>query len=173
MNVNEAGPVVTDRLELIPVEVGHAEEMARVLGDPALHTFIGGEPEDVDALRARYTRWAKGSPDPGVVWLNRVIRLRSRGSLVGTVQATVGPGPVAEVAWVVGTAWQGRGIAKEAAVAWVAWLRAGGIEEIRAHIHPANTASAAVAEAASLTPTETWQQGEQRWSTTRTTPTPK
>ncbi|WP_406287113.1 GNAT family N-acetyltransferase [Embleya sp. NBC_00896] len=163
--MNENEPVRTDRLDLIPVEADHAEEMAGVLGDPGLHAFIGGEPEDVDALRARYTRWAKGSPDPAVVWLNRVIRLREGQCLVGTVQATVGPGPVAEVAWVVGGTWQGRGIAKEAAIAWVTWLRTQGIEEIRAHIHPDNTASTGVAHAAGLTPTHTWHESEQRWST--------
>ncbi|MET7300847.1 GNAT family N-acetyltransferase [Embleya sp. NPDC005575] len=165
MNVNETAWVRTDRLDLIPVGVEHAEEMAEVLGDPALYTFIGGEPEDLTALRARYTRWAKGSPDPEVAWLNRVIRLRAQERLVGTVQATVGPGPVAEVAWVVGGAWQGSGIAKEAATGWVAWLCAHGVEEIRAHIHPDNLASAGVARAAGLRPTEAWQEDERRWST--------
>ncbi|MFI1381177.1 GNAT family N-acetyltransferase [Embleya sp. NPDC020886] len=165
MNVNEPTWVRTDRLDLIPVEAEHAEEMVEVLGDPALHTFIGGEPEDLTALRARYTRWAAGSPDPQVTWLNRVIRLRAQERLVGTVQATVGPGPVAEVAWVVGGAWQGLGIAKEAAIGWVAWLRAHGVEEIHAHIHPANLASTGVARAAGLRPTDHWQEDEQRWST--------
>jgi RimJ/RimL family protein N-acetyltransferase len=40
----------------------------------------------------------------------------------GTVQATVGPdagGVHAEIAWVIGTAWQRRGIATEAARALV------------------------------------------------------
>ncbi|MFI6580543.1 GNAT family N-acetyltransferase [Embleya sp. NPDC050493] len=166
MDVNEKAWVRSERLDLIPVEVGHAEEMVEVLGDPALYTFIGGEPEDLAALRARYTRWAKGSPDPEVTWLNRVIRLRAQERLVGTVQATVGPGPVAEVAWVVGGAWQRRGIAKEAAIVWVAWLRAHGVEEIRANIHPDNLASAAVAKAAGLHPTAIRQDDEQRWSTT-------
>ncbi|MYS87156.1 GNAT family N-acetyltransferase [Embleya scabrispora] len=165
MNVNETAWVRTDRLELIPVGIDHAEEMVEVLGDRALHAFIGGEPEDLAALRARYTRWAKGSPDPKVTWLNRVIRLRAQERLVGTVQATVGPGSVAEVAWVVGRAWQGLGIAKEAAIAWVAWLRAHGVEEVRAHIHPDNLASAGVAKAAGLRPTEVWQEDERRWST--------
>lgn len=170
MNVNETAWVRTDRLDLIPVEADHADEMAEVLGDPALHTFIGGEPEDPAQLRARYERWVKGSPDPEVVWLNRVIRLRAGDCLVGTVQATVGPGPVAEAAWVVGGAWQGLGIAKEAAVAWVAWLRAHGVEEVRAHIHPANLASAGVASAAGLRVTDTRQEDEQRWSTGRLDP---
>ncbi|RSS37783.1 N-acetyltransferase, partial [Streptomyces sp. WAC07061] len=102
--------VRTARLDLVPLRVEDAEEMAVVLGDPALHVFIGGEPEGVEELRARYVRWGAGSPDPAVAWCNWVVRLREPGCLVGTVQATVGSGG-AEVSWVVGTAWQGRGIA--------------------------------------------------------------
>jgi hypothetical protein len=46
--------ISTPRLDLLPLQVGHAEEMAGVLADPALHTFIGGTPYTPDALRARY-----------------------------------------------------------------------------------------------------------------------
>ena len=40
----EPGPLAAERLDLEPLGVGHAAEMARVLGDPALHDFTGGEP---------------------------------------------------------------------------------------------------------------------------------
>ncbi|HEY0501816.1 MAG TPA: GNAT family N-acetyltransferase, partial [Kutzneria sp.] len=110
----------TARLELLPLRVEHAEEMTVVLADPALHTFIGGAPSTVDRLRSRYRRLIAGSPDPAVTWLNWVVSLDGR--LTGTVQATLGPGPTAEIAWVVGTSWQRRGIAKEAAKALVEWL---------------------------------------------------
>jgi RimJ/RimL family protein N-acetyltransferase len=162
----EAVTIRTARLELVPVRVQYAEEMARVLGDPALYTYIGGTPESVEQLRSRYERWSAGSPDPMVTWLNWVIRLRSDGHLTGTVQATIGPeddGVVAEVAWVVGTAWQGRGIATEAAAALVEWLAGQPVHVIIAHIHPDHAASAAVATAAGLAPTDRWQDGERRW----------
>jgi RimJ/RimL family protein N-acetyltransferase len=162
----EAAVIGTRRLELLPVRVSYAEEMARVLDDPALHTYIGGEPETVEQLRSRYERWSAGSPDPMVTWLNWVIRLRSDGHLTGTVQATIGPDgdrQVAEVAWVVGTAWQGQGIATEAASALVGWLAEQPVHAIIAHIHPDHAASAAVAAAAGLAPTDRWQDGERRW----------
>lgn len=162
----EAVTIRTARLELLPVRVEYAEEMARVLGDPALHTYIGGAPESVEQLRSRYEWWSAGSPDPMVTWLNWVIRLRSDGHLTGTVQATIGPeddGVVAEVAWVVGTAWQGRGIATEVAAALVEWLAEQPVHAIIAHIHPDHAASAAVAAAAGLAPTDRWQDGERRW----------
>ncbi|MGW5668565.1 GNAT family N-acetyltransferase [Micromonospora sp. NPDC003776] len=160
----------TDRLVLLPLLVRHAEEMAAVLADPHLHTFIGGAPADEHALRARYERLVAGSPDPAVSWCNWVIRLREEACLVGTVQATVtGPAGhrVAEIAWVVGTPWQGRGIAGEAARGLVAWLEKQGVHRIIAHIHPEHRASAAVATAAGLTPSDVQHEGEIRW--TRTT----
>ncbi|MGW4890898.1 GNAT family N-acetyltransferase [Kitasatospora sp. NPDC004240] len=167
MSVLGPEAIHTDRLVLLPLRVEHAEEMAGVLGDPALHEFTGGAPEDVDALRARYERWAAGSPDPAQTWCNWVVELRGAGCLVGTVQATVtadGRGAAAEVAWVVGTAWQGRGIAGEAARGLVEWLRARpGVHTVVAHVHPDHAASAAVAAAAGLTATEEWQDGERRW----------
>jgi hypothetical protein len=63
----------------------------------------------------------------------------------GTVQATVsGPADalVAEVAWVVATPSQGRGVATEAAQAVVEWLREQGVVEVVAHVHPDHQAQA-------------------------------
>lgn len=159
-------PFATGRLDLLPLEPGHAGEMAGVLADPALHHYIGGEPATPEALRSRYERLAAGSPDPAVDWLNWVIRLRADGCLVGTVQATVGiedGGQVAEIAWVVGTPWQGRGIATEAARGLVDWLAGQRVPTVIAHIHPDHAASAAVATAAGLAPTRQWHDGEVRW----------
>ncbi|MEU1117705.1 MULTISPECIES: GNAT family N-acetyltransferase [unclassified Streptomyces] len=159
----------TARLDLVPLRVEHADEMAVVLGDPELHTFIGGAPDDVEALRARYRRMLAGAPDPGVSWCNWVLRLREEGRpcLVGTVQATVGADGVAEIAWVVGTPWQGRGLASEAARGLVDWLAARGVHTVVAHVHPNHGASAAVARAAGLTATDVVQDGEIRWELSR------
>ncbi|MFI0895956.1 GNAT family N-acetyltransferase [Streptomyces sp. NPDC020983] len=158
----EAETIATPRLTLLPLAPHHAEEMAEVLADPRLHEFIGGEPLDADRLRARYERLAAGSGDAGVVWCNWVVRLDSADRLTGTVQATVA-GARAEVAWVVGTAWQGRGIAKEAARALVGWLRGQGVTTVVAHVRPEHAASAAVAAAIGLVATGEWQDGEVRW----------
>lgn len=153
----------TGRLTLLPLEVAHAEEMAGVLGDPELHGFIGGEPLTEAALRARYERLVAGSPEPAVTWCNWVVRLDAEDCLTGTVQATVS-GEVAEIAWVIGTPWQRRGIAVEAARAMVEWLGTqAGVRTVIAHVHPDHTASAAVATRVGLTATERVQDGEIRW----------
>jgi RimJ/RimL family protein N-acetyltransferase len=162
MTVINAQPFSTSRLDVLPLRVEHAEEMAEVLGDPVLHEFIGGAPHSPEALRARYARLAAGSPDPAVSWCNWVLRVRQGQALVGTVQATVVEGG-AEIAWVVGSGWQGRGFASEAAVGLVEWLEQQGVREVVAHIHPDHHASAAVATAAGLTATTEHQDGETRW----------
>ena len=69
----------------------------------------------------------------------------------------------AEIAWVVGTAWQGRGIATEAARALVDWLARQPVHAVIAHIHPDHRASAAVAAAIGLAPTAELHDGEIRW----------
>jgi RimJ/RimL family protein N-acetyltransferase len=154
----------TERLNLVPLEVAHADEMAAVLADPALHTFIGGEPSSATELRARYERLVAGSPDPEVSWCNWVIALEDSHELAGTVQATITKaGTMAEIAWVVGRSWQGRGLATEAARALVLWLRASGVTTIVAHVHPDHHAAAAVAAAAGLERTDEWEDGEVRW----------
>lgn len=164
----------TARLDLVPLRVEHADEMAAVLADPALHTFIGGAPDGVTALRARYGRMLAGSPDPAVSWLNWVVRLRTGQlpCLVGTVQATVTPGadgdgPTAEVAWVIGTPWQGRGFASEAACGLVSWLTERAVQGVIAHVHPDHKASAAVAASAGLAATDVVEDGEVRWESPR------
>ncbi|TGA96000.1 GNAT family N-acetyltransferase [Streptomyces sp. MZ04] len=166
----DAREIITARLVLVPLTVEHADEMAGVLSDPVLHTFIGGAPDGPDALRARYRRMTAGSPDPAVSWCNWVVRLRDEDRPAGTVQATMvpdGSGLVAEVAWVIGTPWQGRGIAVEAARGLVDWLAGQpDVRRVIAHVHPDHHASAAVATAAGLSPTDEWQDGEVKWQRT-------
>jgi RimJ/RimL family protein N-acetyltransferase len=172
--VSPEGPslISTPRLDLLPLGLEHADEMTRVLGDPELHEFIGGEPLDEGSLHARYERLVAGSGDPHVSWLNWVVRSRGGGQLVGTVQATLtrtADGVTAEISWVVGTSWQGQGFAKEAAVGLVDHLTQPGdptgttVTLIVAHVHPDHHASAAVARAAGLAPTDRVEDGEVRW----------
>ncbi|NUS55516.1 MAG: GNAT family N-acetyltransferase [Streptomycetaceae bacterium] len=154
----------TPRLDLTPLSVDDADVMAVVLADPALHAYIGGTPENPEQLRVRYRRLVAGSPQPGISWLNWIVRLRDEGCATGFVQATIdGRSLTAEVAWVIGTPWQGRGIAREAAVGLADRLRDLGVRTVVAHIHPEHRASAAVAEAAGLSATEVVEDGEVRW----------
>jgi RimJ/RimL family protein N-acetyltransferase len=159
-----AEPLRTARLDLEPLRVEHAAEAAPLFADERLHTFTGGAPADEAALRERYTRQVIGhSPDGRDTWLNWMLRLRDTGDLVGTVQATV-THDAADVAGVLAVPHQGRGFAREAALAMADWLCAQGIASLTAHVHPDHAASAAVARAIGLAPTRTVVDGEIRWA---------
>jgi RimJ/RimL family protein N-acetyltransferase len=157
--------ITTERLRLTPLRPEDADEMVEVLGDERLHEYIGGRPAGRDELRRRYAALAEGSPDPDEAWLNWIVRLRSDGRPVGTVQATLTgeDGRFGAVAWVIGLAWQGRGFASESAAALVGRLRRHGVTTVVAHVHPDHRASAVVAERAGLRPTAEEVDGERVW----------
>jgi len=157
------------RLSLTPLTVADADEMVGVLSGAALYTFTGGSPPSLAELRARYAGLAGGrSPDGHEEWRNWIIRREPDGTAVGYVQATIADGGTrAEIAWVVGLAWQRQGFATEAVRALVAWLDARGVTAIQARIHPDHVASAAVARRAGLVPTGQTDDGEQLWLRSR------
>jgi len=155
--------LVTERLTLAPLRVEDADELAPLLDDPALHVFIGGAPAGRDALRERFERQVRGSsPDETERWFNWVVRRRADGAPVGTVQATA-RADGAELAWVIAVPYQRQGYAREAAAAVAVRLREAGEGPLVAHIHPEHAASAAVAAAIGLRPTERTHDGERRW----------
>lgn len=139
--------------------------MVAVLADPALYTFTGGEPPGLEDLRRRYAAQVAGhSPDGAEQWHNWIVRRADGGDAIGFVQATVvDAGVAADIAWVIGAPWQGRGYATEAAQALVAWLREAGVAAITAHVHPDHGASARVAARAGLAATDEVEDGERVW----------
>jgi RimJ/RimL family protein N-acetyltransferase len=158
--------IATSRLVLRPLRVDDAEEMAVVLGDPALHEFTGGEPASLVELRTRYAIWVDGSGSPDELWFNWVARRRADEIAVGTVQATVMQpqhDAMAMVAWTIGVPWQRQGYAVEAAIGLVEWLIDHGIHTVVANVHPDHHASAAVAARAGLRRTSEMSDGEVVW----------
>lgn len=157
--------LVTARLRLVPLRIEDAAEMVHVLGDPELYAFTGGGPPSVDDLRDRYRHQAVGwSPDGREAWRNWIVRTRDPDEAVGFVQSTTTDGgDDADVAWVIGVPWQGRGFASEAAQAIVAWLETHGVTTITAHVHPDHVASARVAERVGLVATDEVENGERIW----------
>jgi RimJ/RimL family protein N-acetyltransferase len=165
----EIAPIRTLRLSLEALTVNHAVEAAVTFADPALHEFIGSRPLSASELASRYAKLVRG-PDPEKFefWLNWMVLDHRVGALVGTVQATVNLQPSesssAQLAWVVGTKYQGNGYAKEAAAGMAQWLYATGIGRLDAYINPDHLASEAVARAIGLRPTDIFEEGERLWS---------
>ncbi len=163
--------------------------MVGLLADRRLYTFSDDEPSPtLEGLRARYARQAAGrSPDGREVWHSWIVRERESGRAVGFVQATVGAtagtssasvdtagtpydgATSAELAWLVGVPWQGRGYATEAAAAVRDAVRGPGsatgddVTRVHAHIAPGHVASEAVARHLGLAPTQVVLDGETRW----------
>ncbi|MDQ3767640.1 MAG: GNAT family N-acetyltransferase [Actinomycetota bacterium] len=161
----------TARLELVPLQPDHADELVSVLDDVRLYHFTGGEAAGPEELRQRYVRWSSRiSPDGTERWLNWVIRRRDDSRALGTVQATVVTDAgrlLADVGWIVGVEHQSQGFASEAAEALVGWLLGCGVQEIVAHVHPAHAASGRVASKIGMKPTGEWLLGERRWRHSR------
>jgi RimJ/RimL family protein N-acetyltransferase len=139
--------------------------MAAVLAAPGLYTYTGGTPPTAAELRDRYAGQVLGaSPDGTETWRNWIVREGEGGPATGYVQATITvEGTFADVAWVIGEPWQGRGYASEAARAMVEWLGRQGVRTITAHIHPDHEASARVANASGLKPGLVMEDGELVW----------
>ena len=124
--------VSSARLRLVPLTVTDAADMVDVLSGEALYAYTGGAPPGVGELRARYARQVAGrSPDGREEWRNWILRREPGGEAVGYVQATISSeGRRAEIAWVIGLRWQGRGYTTEAARALVGWLDTCGIQVV-------------------------------------------
>lgn len=134
--------LMTTRLRLEPQRAAHAEEMHAVLSDPAIYAHENEPPASVAWLRARYARLeSRRSPDGREEWLNWVLRLHD-GPAIGYVQATVHAGGRADVAYVLGSAWWGQGLASEAVRAMVEELRQRhGVQRLHAVLKSANERS--------------------------------
>lgn len=102
-------------LVLEPQRVQHADEMFRVLSDPAIYRYLDDRaPASVEALADRYRRLeTRRSADGAQVWLNWVICSRSEGPM-GYVQATVFQDRSASIAFVIGSRWWGKGFGRTA-----------------------------------------------------------
>ena len=104
-------PIVT----LEPRTAGHAEVLFAVLAEPALYEFIEEDPPvSVELLRRKFARSeSRRSPDGSEHWLNWVVRDETL-NVAGYVQATVAADLQTHIAYLFGSAFQGRGIASAA-----------------------------------------------------------
>lgn len=162
----ERGPwgLRTARLDLEPITRAHAAEMYAVLAEPALYVYTGGQPpSSIDAVARWFEGWERRrSPDGAELWLNWVVRERASGQAAGYVQATLAD-QRADLAWVLGTPWQGRGYATEAARAVQCWLQELGVARFRACVRPDHPASQRVAAGLGMARTADWIDGEEVW----------
>ncbi|HET9991180.1 MAG TPA: GNAT family N-acetyltransferase [Kofleriaceae bacterium] len=118
-------------------------EVARYLTSPDVTT--------VAALHDRIDHLLQGPADPDERWLNVVMRRAADGAIIGRLEASVHraghTGGWAELAYLVGPAYQHHGYAREGVQWLIDHLAAEGITELWVAIHAANARSIALVEA--------------------------
>jgi [ribosomal protein S5]-alanine N-acetyltransferase len=102
-------------LTLEPRLGAHADELFGLLSDPQLYAYLDeAPPASVEALRDKWARSeSRKSPDGTQHWLNWIVR-DDDGRAAGYVQTTVFPNREANVAYVLGRAHEGKGLATRA-----------------------------------------------------------
>ena len=138
----------TEHLHLEPLGEHHAALLHPVLQDARIYTYIPQEPPTFEWLRERYRRLAGRLSSAGdEVWLNWAVRVKVSGAYVGTVQATVTPARMAEIAYELGPLFWGQGYATEACRRVLTMLFADyDVSEVNAQVDTRNVASIALLE---------------------------
>lgn len=135
---------MASRLRYEALTPSHAPLLFPVLSAKEVWRHIGpSESATLEELAARFTRMAAGPPPEHAEerWVNFAVRLADDGPYCGRIEATV-HGSWAEIAYLFGPAFWGRGLATEA----VHWLREHlreqfGVAELWAATRPENRAS--------------------------------
>jgi ribosomal-protein-alanine N-acetyltransferase len=136
-----AQALATRRFDLEPLVPAHAEELFPGLSDAALYELIPDEPPaSVAALRARFSRWEqRSSPSGAEIWLNYAIRERAAERYCGTLQASIVPGGIAYLAYLVFPSLWGRGIASETCTELIGFVfQTFGVQRMAAHVDARN-----------------------------------
>jgi ribosomal-protein-alanine N-acetyltransferase len=135
--------VRTERLLVEPIAHAHAAGLVEALAHPEVAAYLPApDATTVEAMHARIDRLA--TPPAGESWLNFAI-LRD-GVVIGRLEAT-SYGAWAEIAYLVGPAYQRQGYAREAVRWLVDHLRGLGVVEVWAAVHRDNARSIALLEA--------------------------
>ena len=140
----------TQRLQLEPLQEGHAPLLFAGLSDEALYWFISEpRPGSVEALATRFRRLStRRSPDGRDAWLNWAAWSELEQRWVGWLQATVQPDATAMLAYILFRDAWGRGFAREAVEGVVGHLRdAWAVRIVRATVDTRNQRSVALLEA--------------------------
>jgi RimJ/RimL family protein N-acetyltransferase len=140
--------LASERLRYESLTAEHAAKLFDVLTDPRVTEHIGGGPSNLEAMQLEFRFLAAG---PAQVrandrWFNFACRLKEAPIYIGRIQATC-YGEWAEIAYVFGVEWWGRGYATEA----TRWLEGHvaatvGVNDFWATVGPANARSIALLE---------------------------
>jgi ribosomal-protein-alanine N-acetyltransferase len=146
--------IQSTRLDLRPIAATDADAAFADASDPAMYRFLQQRPPgSLAELSLLYARWAGGSLDPRVIWLNWMLIERSSKERVGLLQATIDVAArSATIGYNIFARFQGRRFAREAVEAMLARLKArDDIDRAVAEISEPNIYSRAVIESLDFT----------------------
>jgi RimJ/RimL family protein N-acetyltransferase len=130
-----------------PLIAAHADELFPILTTSSVLAFIdpSGKPPTLEELRTEYAARAIGPvipATPAEQWFDMAIRLNApHRSIIGRLEAT-SYGNWGELAYLLGEAWWGKGLAFEAMLWWMAYLGVAVPETVWwATVHPENERS--------------------------------
>lgn len=132
-------------VQLEPLRVEHAPMLFEALDDERVGRFIGGpDVTTLEALRSRIEQLNAGPPPASNhTWLNFAVLLD--GIVVGRVEATLHSG-IAEIAYLIGPEYWGRGLGMQAASGLMVEASRQGAKDFWATTAPGNHASVRVLE---------------------------
>jgi ribosomal-protein-alanine N-acetyltransferase len=136
----------TPRLHLRPFAEGDAEIVHRVYSDPEVMRYVAtGPAADLAATRRLLAEYTSHQGIHGYSFW--AVIERESGALIGDAGLYRTPAGEVELGYTLGMPWWGRGLATEAAEAWLGSAFGPlGIDEVIALAEPANTASLRVLE---------------------------
>jgi RimJ/RimL family protein N-acetyltransferase len=135
----------TERLDLPPLGAKHADDLAAIYADPAVSAYIGGARLSLEGTRAQVARFE-------AIWREHghgqsAVIERATARMIGRVGLHYWPDGMLELGYVLARDAQGKGYAREASEAWLAWTWANlPADHVTAVIHPDNRASIGLAE---------------------------
>lgn len=163
--------LTTARLSLTPLSMVHSEGMFEMWQQPAVQAYSGpAQDEHGDAIQlpARTHHdsdklirfWIKAARDGwGFRW---ALTLKAQNRFVGHIGFN-SLSQCTEIAYHMNPGYWGHGYMTEAALAALAWRKAGGADEVEAFIEPANSGSIAMALRLGMVATDTFAEGAQRY----------
>ncbi|WP_430390552.1 GNAT family N-acetyltransferase [Dyella sp. 20L07] len=141
----------TPRLRLDALHLGDAEVLFRYRADPEVARYQGWLPASADEAR-QFIQDQAGLPVPAPgSWVQRAIRLRDGGALVGDVGFCLSTDRQLEFGISLAPLWQGQGLAREALQTLLShWFGAWDVHRVHASVDPRNAPSMALLRALGL-----------------------
>jgi len=164
---NDFEPLLTGRLLLRRSTPEDAEKIADYRSDPDVHRYQGWERTDPEGVRAEIVEMSGRMPGEPGGWVQLSVTERESGRLVGDVGFSLVDEPgVIKIGYTIAPAFQGRGYAKEAVGALVAYaFDRLGADIVRAYANASNVPSVRVAEKVGMRPVERIERrhGDEVW----------